>query len=82
MADCSDHASPPSSDDDLPSRPSGARSSGKKFSAQQTATLTAYYNNGMKGVGEAHAHFICRAAKEAKLNESQVKVSESISLGI
>ena len=54
---CVPSHSPPSSDDEVSLLPSGSRSKGSnKFSAAQTATLTAHYNIGMKGVGEAHTH--------------------------
>ena len=73
---CVPSPSPPSSDDELLPQRSGERSSGsKKFSATQTAILTAHYNVGMKGVGKAYTRLICRAAKEANLNEVQVKVT-------
>ena len=68
--------SPTSSDDEVPLLPSGSQTKGSnKFSAAQTATLTFHYNIGIKGVGEAHTRLICRAAKEANLNEAQVKVN-------
>ena len=52
-------------------------SSGKRcrrFDEKQLATLTAYYNTGMKGVGKAFSFTIEHAAAETGLSVDQVKV--------
>ena len=52
---------------------------GRKFTTKQQAVLTAHYNTGMKGVGEAHASRILQAAREAGLKIEQVKVKNRAS---
>ena len=44
------------------------------FNCNQTATLSAYYQSGMRGVGKQYAILIARAAAETKLSREQVKV--------
>jgi len=56
----------------LPSESSTKKS--RKFDAKQQATLNAYYNTGMKGIGEANSFRIRCAAADTGLTTSQVKV--------
>ena len=64
-SDCSDNETPHLSTFGTKSR---------KFDEKQTATLTTYYNTGMKGVGKAFSYSIERAAADTGLSADQVKV--------
>ena len=46
----------------------------KKFTSKRQAVLSAFYNTGMKGVGEVYSSRISQAAREAGLKIDQVKV--------
>lgn len=46
----------------------------RRFDQQQIASLTAYYNTGMKGEGEQYSSKINHAAAETGLTVTQVKV--------
>ena len=73
-----DNSSEVSSEDELRNSDGETRdvlpSSKKKFSSKQQAVLSAFYNTGMKGVGEVYSGRILQAAKEAGLKIDQVKV--------
>ena len=47
----------------------------RNFSTTQTALLSYYFENGMRGVGKKYSAIINRAASETHLSTDQVKVS-------
>ncbi len=51
-------------------------SKSKKFSPVALASLNAFFENGMVGVGENYISAIERAARDTKLSTDQIKVSD------
>ena len=82
MTEATDDSSGMSSEDELRSSdneslgepPFRSTASKKKFTSKQQAVLSAFYNTGMKGVGEVYSSRIFQAAREAGLKIDQVKV--------
>ena len=57
---------------------SDGKATGSRFTPKQKAILSAYFNAGMRGVGELYASRIDCVAREAGLQVDQVKVVHGV----